>query len=357
MRAADVSTRFLAALAGAVWLLCAVVPAAVAQDRLPPGAHAPARVNLSVRILDITKIQETSGEASVVLEHTQGWVDPSLGFDTTQAGAGRKDYLDDAARDFLKDVWSPRLVIENQVGEARSQKLALSVFANGDVTLISTVDGDFRVAYDLSAFPFDTQAIAFSFASKMSSADDMILLVNDRDREISSVSDHLTSSDWQAAGMRFSMSQFYGWNARPFARVVVATTVERAWPRYVLRIFVPFIAVISVSLFILWAPRSAIGDVSSITYSALLALAALSFTFESSFPGSMSVTSPIAFMIALGYFYLIVTLLADLVLDSANFPGSATYPFVADECRRFIRVVLPAIFLIVCVCTILRSLV
>lgn len=346
---------FYAALA--ILSVALLMPAAAATGSgLPAGVHAPMRVNLSVRILDVTKIQETSGEASVFLEHTQSWTDQGLAFDTGQAGTGRKDYLDDDARELLKTIWSPRLIVENQIGEARVEKLALSVFANGSVTLISTVDGDFRVSYDLSAFPFDSQHIAFSFASKESSADDMILIVNDRDRELSSVADRLTSSDWGASGVNFAVSQFYGWNARPFARVVAATTVARAWPRYVLRIFVPFIAVISVSLFILWAPREAIGDVSGITYSALLALAALSFTFESSFPGSMSVTSPIAFMISLGYFYLIVTLLADLVLESPSFPGHATYPFIAEEARKFMRVVLPSIFAIVCICTILRSL-
>jgi len=139
-------------------------------------------------------------------------------------------------------------------------------------------------------------------------------------------------------------------------RVKATAEVRRAWPRYVLRIFVPFIAVLSVSLFVLWAPRGFVRDIPGITYSALLALAALSFTFESSFPGSMSVSSPIAFMISLGYFYLILALMVDLVLESEKFPLKAAYPYISEEARRYIRYVLPGIFTIISVGTIVRAL-
>jgi hypothetical protein len=321
-----------------------------------PAVSLPVRVHISVRIVDILKIQETTGETSAMLELSASWQDPALAFDPIAAGANRKDYLEGDAQALLARIWRPDLTIENGIGDFRRDIASVSIFANGNITVIRRIEGDFRVLYDLSAFPFDVQTLRFPIVSKQHPADEVIFVIDDRDRALSTLSERLTAQDWEAGKIGFQMEQFYGWNARPFMRVVAIATVERAWPRYFLRIFVPFLAVISVSLFILWAPRGFVGDRPSITYSALLALAALSFTFEASFPGSMSVTSPIAYMISLGYFYLIFTLVIDLVLEAKHFPLRHAYPDLAVEARRYLRFVLPAIFAIVCVTTVLRSL-
>lgn len=352
--------HLLKTIASALLLLAACLAAtgnaSAANPDLPRGAHLPIRVHLSVRLLDVVKIQETTGETSAVIELTARWNDPSQAFDPVAAGANRKDFAEAEASALLETAWSPALWIENRIGDPRQDVTSISVSSNGDVTLIRRLEADFRILNDLSAFPFDTQELTFPIASKRYSSDEVIFIIDDRDRELSGLAGRLTARDWQPGKMVFAMEQFYGWNARPFMRVIATTTVERAWPRYVLRIFVPFLAVISVSLFILWAPRGFVSDTPSITYSALLALAALSFTFEASFPGSMSVTSPIAFMISLGYFYLIFTLLIDLGLRTEHFPLRERYPFLAIEARRYVRFVLPATFAVVCVATILRSL-
>ena len=49
-------------------------------------------------------------------------------------------------------------------------------------------------------------------------------------------------------------------------------------------------------------------------FSSLLALAAISFTFESSFPGSISLNTPVAEMISLGYLYLVTVLMFEICL-------------------------------------------
>ncbi|OJF92561.1 hypothetical protein [Pararhizobium antarcticum] len=323
---------------------------------IPQSIPLPVRVHLAVRVLDVSKVEETAGLASAVIEVTQRWNDPSLRFDPVRDGAGRKDFTEAQASEKLQNMWSPTVTLENQISDARVDTASLSVFSNGDVTMIRKLDADFRTPIELSAFPFDTQRLVFPFASRLYAADDVIFIVDDRDRDLSTLARSLTDSDWTPGRLEFSLEQFYGWNAKPFMRVNATAIVSRAWPRYVLRIFVPFIAVLSVSLFVLWAPRGFVGDIPGITYSALLALAALSFTFEASFPGSMSVSSPIAFMISLGYFYLILALMADLILESGKFPFRAAYPYLPEEARRYVRYVVPGIFTTICVATILKAL-
>lgn len=323
---------------------------------LPRGVHLPMNVHLSVRVLDITRLEETKGEMSARVEFTESWRDPGLAFDALAAGVYRKDYYGSEADGLLKSIWQPETSITNQISDPRSQSVAVSVSSDGGVTLIRQIDADFRISVELAAFPFDSQRLAFTFVAQRYSASDVVFVIDDRDREVSSVAEELAVPDWHPKVLNVSLDRFYGWNAKPFARAEVTATVTRAWPRYLLRIFIPFIAVVSVTLFILWAPVTLKIDQAGITYSALLALAALSFTFEASFPGSMSVNSPIAFMISLGYFYLVLTLLVHMALSDTRLSVVRANPFLMSEIRANIRYTLPLIFALICACSVIRSL-
>ena len=340
-------------------LIGLVSPALAANENhsVPQGVQRPLDIHLAVRILNVLKIDETAGEAALVIEVEQRWRDPSLVFDAIKAGGERQDFAGSDAATKLASIWTPALVIENQVNDPRLQLEAVAIHADGGVVLTRRLEGSYRFSKDLSAFPFDRQRLPLSFVSQYFSADDLVFINDDRDRQLSPMPGALSASDWTASGLNFKTQQFYGWSAKPFARLTVELDVARKWPRYFLRIFVPFIAVLSVSLFILWAPTGLIGDKAGTTYSALLALAALSFTFEASFPGSMSVTSPIAFMISIGYFYLILALLIDLFIESRGLPGRQHYPYLSAEVRKSVRTTLPALFCIICICITLRSLV
>jgi hypothetical protein len=90
-------------------------------------------------------------------------------------------------------------------------------------------------------------------------------------------------------------------------------------------------------------------------FSSLLALAALSFTFESSFPGSISLNSPVASMISLGYFYLPLVLLIDLMLSQTGSRLARRYPGLLPEIKRNARVTVPLLFFGLCILLVLVS--
>lgn len=324
---------------------------------IPRGVHLPIRVHLAMRILNVSKIDEPLREASLVVEVTQSWKDPGQAFDARATGVGRRDLVGADAEALLASIWSPGAIVEKQISVPRSQSTSMSIRADGTVTLISRMDADFRVAIDMSSFPFDRQHLQLSLVSPRYSADDVIFVMTDLDRELSSVAETLSASNWTAQSMRFVMERFYGWNARPFVRVIASAVVDREWSFYLLRIFIPFAAVMSVSIFILWAPEKLLGDKAPLTFSALMALAALSFTYEASFPGSISMNSPIAFMTSIGYLYLTGVLLINILLVYAPLAIRSRYPHLEGEIRRNIRYTVPAIFLLTCLCSVLRSMV
>ncbi|ATN33319.1 hypothetical protein ACO34A_05815 [Rhizobium sp. ACO-34A] len=340
------------------WLALALSGTAMANEtpRLPKGIHLPLAVHFSMRVLDISKFNETSGEASMTIETTERWKDPTQAFDPKATGFARFDYVGAEAQQKLAGIWTPATEIENRIGEPRSGSVALTMRADGTVTRIQRIDADFRVSVDMTTFPFDRQRLTLSLVTPRHSADEVIFVMNDIDRELAAVSPELSANSWTARSLQFVMERFYGWNAKPFVRINASTEIQRKWQQYVLPIFVPFAAVLSVSLFLLWAPARLRGDEAPMTYSALLALAALGFTYESSFPGAISMNSPVAFMVSLGYFYLVLVLLVSMLLTDANFPGRRRYPHLEETIRTNIRFSIPMSFLLICICSVLLSL-
>ena len=340
-----------------VWLALAGAARAEGGPKpLPAGIHLPLPVHFSMRVLNLSRLSETAGEASMMIEITERWTDPSQAFDPKVTGFGRFDYVGADAETKLATMWTPGTEIENQISEPRSSSVSMSLRADGTVTRIRRLDADFRVDVEMETFPFDQQKLTLSLVTPRHSADDVIFVMNDIDRELSSVAREVSATNWTVLSLQFVMERFYGWNAKPFVRIKASTIIERQWYYYVVPIFIPFLAVLTVSLYVLWGPEKLFGDKAPMTYSALLALAALSFTYESSFPGAISMNSPIAFMVSLGYFYLVMVLLLNIILVYANFPGRRRYPHLEQVIRDNVRYSVPASFVLICVCSVARSL-
>lgn len=334
-------------LAGAVW--------AGPATELPEHVELPVRVHLTVRVLNITAMREISGQVRLHLETTQRWQDPRLAFDPVREGSQRIDRVGDEARAYIRQIWTPGLQADNRIGEMQSHSLAVSVHASGEVQLIERYESDFRVGMNLAAFPFDLQQPTLSFSLPRYPKQSAILVATERERRYSSIAGTLSVADWRGLGMDFFGDETTGWNARHYSRLNVTLHLERLSDRYILRIFIPIITVLAVSIYILWAPALQAKDKGSIVFSSLLALAAISFTFEASFPGSISLNTPVAQMISLGYVYLVLVLLVDSLLAPACENPDSPRHALHQRIRRQVRWLLPAMMFIVCAGAALRA--
>ncbi|QCK87884.1 neurotransmitter-gated ion-channel ligand-binding protein [Phreatobacter aquaticus] len=345
--------RLVRAILAALVALACLGPSAIpslAQVSLPEGVELPIQVRLAVRVLNIVRLHEVLGEVGASVDFTQRWSDPAVAFDRIERGSERIDLVGPEAEARLKQMWSPDLMIESMIGTPRAQTVSLSLFHDGRVVLVRRFDADFRVQVSMGAFPFDRQALALSFVPPRHPASEVVLTTTEFDRHYSSIAPALSAVNWIPAKLGFRQDTFYGWNARPYSRLTAVAEIDRNWHRYVLRVFVPYFAIMSLSLFLLWAPERVISNTqrAPMVFSSLLALAALSFTFESSFPGSISMNSPIATMISMGYFYLIIVLLLDVLLSQHGSPIAQRYPSLLTEVRRNIRFTVPVIYVGLC---------
>lgn len=349
--------RLVAALAALLFaVLASTAPSAAADGGLPQGVELPVRVRVALRILDVTEIKEVAGKARLWVEVTQRWRDPRDGFDAVEAGTPRVDRVGADADKYLEGIWTPGVVVDNQIGDVDGRTVAASTHADGSVVVVERYEADFRVATDMTAFPFDHQKITLSFSAPRHAKQDVLLVATDADRGFSKVAEHLSVTDWQPLRLDFSNAEAAGWNARSYSRLEASLEVERLSERYILRIFIPIAAVLAVSIYVLWAPGIGATDKGGLIFSALLALAAISFTFESSFPGSISLNTPIAQIISMGYVYLVTVLLFDSMLGvPCGRPGSRMHrPCL--EIRRQMSWALPAVMTAICAGAVMRAL-
>ena len=339
-------TGLLRALLVAVLVLVAAPFAGAEEtdaDRLPDGIELPIRVRVAFRVLNVTEVKEVAGLARLHVEVTHRWNDPRTRFDPVAAGTARIDRVGKEAEAFLDRIWTPGLTADNQTGEVKSRTVAVSAHADGDVVVVERWEADFRVAMNMTAFPFDRQEMKVSFSLPRWSKQEVILVATEADRRFSSVEPEISVVDWRPTGLGFANTETAGWNARSYSRLDVGIGLERLSARYILRIFVPIVAVLAVSVYVLWAPGVQATDKGNMIFSALLALAAVSFTFEASFPGSISLNTPVAQIISLGYLYLILVLLCDSVLTVPCADPASRFHGLAVEIRRQVSWALPAI--------------
>jgi hypothetical protein len=339
---------------GAVLSAASAAPGADATS-LPSGVELPLRVRLAVRVLDVLRIAEAAGQGRFYVEVTQRWSDPRLRFDAVATGASRVDRVGEEADAYLKTIWVPGLALDNQVGEFDSRTVAVSTYATGEVVVIERYESDFRFRMNMEAFPLDSQDLTLSFSLPRYSKQEAILIATEADRQLSGIEPALSVIDWRPARLRFANEELLGWNARSYSRLNVTATVARQSERYLLRIFIPVLAVLAVSIFVLWSPGLGPSDKGSQIFASLLALAALSFTFEASFPGSISLNTPIAQIISLGYVYLVFVLLLDVWLSAACADPTRRFHPTLTELRRHVRWALPAIMAIVCIGAAVRA--
>lgn len=347
--------RWLGALLTVVTLVLAG-GAAAAERSLPDGVELPVRVRVALRILDVTEIKEVAGQARLYVEVTQRWKDPRNRFDPVEAGAPRVDRVGDEATRRLDEIWTPGLVIDNQIGDPDARTVAVSSHASGETVVVERYEADFRVATDMTAFPFDHQKIQLAFSAPRWAKQEVLLITTEADRTVSKVDDKLAVTDWRAIGLDFANGETAGWNARSYSRLEASLSLARISERYILRIFIPIAAVLAVSIYVLWAPGLGATDKGNLIFSALLALAAISFTFEASFPGCISLNTPIAQIISIGYVYLVIVLLFDSLLSTPCGKPESRLHRPCVEIRRQMSWSLPAIMTVVCAGVVVRAL-
>jgi hypothetical protein len=332
------------AFAFALSLLPLMAPNAAELTDPPTGEQLPVRVSTAVRIIDITQIQETAGLMNARIELTFRWQDRRQAFDPVKEARSHKDYFGEPAIARLRQMWTPAIEIENLSGAPRQDQAGLIIDANGEITLVRRIDATFRVGIDMASFPFDVQSLDIDMTSNRYNLREVLLVHTEADATHSSFANRLQTPLWQIARLGFRNASYVGWNGEPHSRLTISVVTERLYGQYLIRIFVPLLMLMSSTLVILWTPDTAmpLAPKGALAFTTLLALVALSFTFESNFPGSMSTGTPIAQIVSIGYLYVVSVLILSMLLLNKDIGWAKRHPNIFLEISGFVRWALPS---------------
>jgi hypothetical protein len=335
-------SRFACLLAGALLVSAPGAHAAELTD-LPSGGQLPVRVSTAIRVLDIAQIQETTGQLSARVELTYRWTDRRQAFDSVKDAVSHKDYFGEAATARLRQMWNPAIEIENLSGAPRQDQPGLIIESDGDITLVRRLDATFRVSVDMSSFPFDVQTLDIDLTSNRYSLREVLLVHTQSDTAHSSFASRVQTPLWNITMLNFRNANYVGWNGEPHSRMSVSVVTERLYGQYLIRIFIPFLMLMSSTLVILWTPDTTmpLAPKGALAFTTLLALVALSFTFESNFPGSMSTGTPIAKILSTGYLYVVSVLILSMLLLNKELAWAKRHPNIFLELSGFVRWGLP----------------
>ena len=342
MRLLTLARRGVLLATGALLLSAAGAQAAELTD-MPSGGQLPVRVSTAIRVLDIAQIMETTGQLNARVELTYRWTDRRQAFDAVKEAVAHKDYFGDVAVARLRQMWTPAIEIENLSGSPRQDQSGLTIESDGDITLVRRLDATFRVNVDMSSFPFDVQTLDIDLTSNRYSLREVILVHTESDQAHSSFASRLQTPLWRIAMLNFNNANYVGWNGEPHSRLSVSMVTERLYGQYLIRIFIPFLMLMSSTLVILWTPDTTmpLAPKGALAFTTLLALVALSFTFESNFPGSMSTGTPIAKILSIGYLYVVSVLILSMLLLNKELAWAKRHPNIFLELSAFVRWGLP----------------
>lgn len=267
-------------------LLLAAAGGARAQEEapLPNGVPLPLRVGVAVFLNDAGKINEQNSTYEGSVDVRFRWRDPALAFDAKAVGGDRQEFSAEQAAAKLKKMWSPRLTIANQVGNAQRTEGGMFVYADGTVEHIQRIKAVFDTKYRLAAFPFDTQALTIRILSTRYTVNQIALVQDQGDINASGFPETMALSGWFAKRIDFAASRSRGWNGDTYPEFEARIYIERLPFAHLFLVFTPFLLIMLVPSVMTLYAKADVAPRMTLWGASILALIALNFTFSVRYP-------------------------------------------------------------------------
>lgn len=325
-------------------MLClAGVNSALAQDpgqRLPAGVALPLRVGVAVFLNDAGKINEQAGTYEASIDVRFRWRDPSQAFNAKEAGADRVEYGNELMVDKLRKMWSPRLTIANQNGNALRTEGGIFIYADGTVEHIQRLKLVLDTKYRLAAFPFDTQALGLRILSTRFTANQIALVQDQGDINASGIKESIAISGWTARRIEFSSARSRGWNGDSFPELEARVFIQRQPFAYLFVILTPFFLTLLVPTVMTLYAKADVAPRMTLWGASILALIALSFTFAVRY-SALGSDSLVQQLIAIGFGFQLLMITLTVTVFNPQVSDKLFSKHVLVEVIGFLRWSLP----------------
>ena len=283
-------------------MLILAIPAAAEEETLgkyssairPGHKDKPTTINIGIAVVDIDTIDgaDQSFRANFVI--SMNWEDPRLAKTTSTM---RK--LD------LKEVWNPGLQIVNQQKLFKTFPDTVEISPEGTVNYKQRYWGTLSHPMNLREFPFDHHSLHINIvAAGWNSEDIKFVIVADR----TGLGERLTVTDWNIVGWEVSTESIIIGKGLPvFPGAIFEFEANRLVGFYLVKVLLPLVMIIFMSLIILFIDPAHVGPKFSIAITAMLTLIAYRFLLGNLLP-------KISYLTRMDYFLFGSTFLVFAVL-------------------------------------------
>ncbi|NIP31762.1 MAG: hypothetical protein GTO02_19835, partial [Candidatus Dadabacteria bacterium] len=235
----------------------------------PEGQKIP--VNIGVAVIDVDTIDGSNQSFVANFSVSAQWEDPRLATDT------------DVVRIMnLNKVWSPTLQILNQQKLFKTFPDKAEVSPDGTVTYRQRYWGTLSNAMNLKTFPLDNHNLQIKIISIGNNANDIQFSISD---ERTGMAEQLTVTDWNVKGWdAYAANIDLGRTLPTPPGVVFELQVQRLVGFYIIKVLIPLMLIVFMSLVVLFIDPAQMGPRFSISITAILTLIAYRFLLGNLLP-------------------------------------------------------------------------
>lgn len=228
-------------------------------------------VNIGIAVVDIDNIDGAQQSFVANFAVSAQWKDPRLAEETVSVRT-----MD------LDKIWSPNLQILNQQKLFKTFPEKVEVSPDGTVIYRQRYWGTLSYPMNLKEFPLDQHSLQIKIVSVGNNAEDIdFTIAEDR----TGMADVLTVTDWDVLGWEaFTESIIVGPKLPVLPGVVFEFEAKRQVNFYIIKVLIPLIMIVFMSLIVLFIDPVHVGPKFSIAITSILTLIAYRFLLGTLLP-------------------------------------------------------------------------
>lgn len=256
------------------------VPVPLPSEAVRPGAESdPTRVSVGIWVADISRIESVAQTFTANLAVVLRWRDPAL----AHSKPGVTQYN-------LHDIWHPNWFIANAAGKPDSSLPEVAeVAADGEVIYRQRLLGTFAQSLDLRAFPFDHATFRIHLVMIGQKPAEFQFVPNEAMVAAgmpsgAGIARQVTLQDWRIADSTVRVMPYQVAPGLEFAGYAFEFRAERLVQHYTVKVIVPLLLIVIMSLAAFWIDGKLGGSQISIAVTSMLTLIAYRFSVGADVP-------------------------------------------------------------------------
>jgi hypothetical protein len=320
----------------------AATPAGITMPEVDPLLTPPSEngekipVQIALRIINLSDIDEVAQRFSVVAYLMATWKDPRLAFTPKTAWEKFRVYRVD-------EVWMPHFDFANGVVPHSASDVTLRAFPDGTMKYYERSSAELSNSFYLRAFPFDRQRLEIFIHPPISEAAVVNLVGAAGDASLSvEVRVYSSLAQWTVLGIRASAEPIRILNTETTNQMRFAIEVQRRSNFYIWKVFLPLLLMVVLSWTVFWIDNSELNSQVNISVTTILTVIAFAFAISSNLPKVPYLTFIDVFFLSCYVFVFITAIELTLV----HVAGRTKRDRMGRTVRHFTRIALPVLFVI-----------